>query len=206
MLYNVDVYIYYVSAPVCTSMQPADRTRVIMQLSMYLFVYTCLCVYTPVHTVYLPVCVPLYLAGTACVYAAVCVVYLHVCLTCAFVRVPLLSMTERQQVHTHMMSCWLYTCVSTSCVCRIRMYFIRVCVCTYLCVYGMSREKSRKLAAPWSSLVWKNSSSTEGSFTRATQSWFNRRTSSASTTPPLSVGSQGNHYQLHLQHVTPLSN
>lgn len=24
---------------------------------------------------------------------------------------------------------------------------------TYLCVYGMSREKSRKLAAPWSSLV-----------------------------------------------------
>lgn len=59
---------------------------------------------------------------------------------------------------------------------------------TYLWVYGMSREKSKKLAAPWSSLVWKNSSSTDGSLTRATQSWFNRKTSSASTKPPQSAG------------------
>lgn len=78
------------------------------------------------------------------------------------------------------------------CVTCVTLFYpaecMHLCVCTYLCVYGMSREKRRKLAAPWSSLVWKNSSSTEGSLTRATQSWFSRRTSSASTTPPVSAG------------------
>lgn len=83
------------------------------------------------------------------------------------------------------------TCVLPVYICVTLFYpaeCVHLCVCTYLCVYGMSREKRRKLAAPWSSLVWKNSSSTEGSLTRATQSWFSRRTSSASTTPPVSAG------------------
>lgn len=83
---------------------------------------------------------------------------------------------------------------STMYACTHQQICISACVWlfvyTYLCVYGMSREKRRKLAAPWSSLVWKNSSSTEGSLTRAAHSWFNRRTSSASTTPPQSIRSQ----------------
>lgn len=46
---------------------------------------------------------------------------------------------------------------------------------------GISREKMRKLAAPWSSLVWKNSSKMEGSLAIIEQSWFKRTTNSVST-------------------------
>lgn len=54
-----------------------------------------------------------------------------------------------------------------------------------LCMKGMSKEKMRKLAAPWSSLVWKNSSRTDGSLARTQHSWFRSSTSSVSTVEEL---------------------
>lgn len=46
---------------------------------------------------------------------------------------------------------------------------------------GIRREKMRKLAAPWSSLVWKKSSRMDGSLARMEQSWLSRTTSFPST-------------------------
>lgn len=50
----------------------------------------------------------------------------------------------------------------------------------------------RKFVAPWSSLVWKNSSRMDGSFARTQHSWCKSSTSSASTAGAVVVEQEDN--------------